>query len=288
MPRKSESPSPQTEFIFSAPPPPERPRIRRREYYKNPLKEYHEPVERAAPGRPATIYDVREFLYQEYQMPQKERDAFNRVIAETSQYQPTLWMVEKLLGNKRDLAQTRPAESGMADRFRGLIRATSWRTYDRPSTYELNVLAHTLLNDILGRQQELRQKGLPDDAKNLDDARNMANAICQSLPRERQGRTIRPAVIGSDAHPALEAIESFYGREWDRFWDLVKQNSIAWDDLAESMLATPSRPQRLRAKGIPPAAVNALQKTAETIQRLRPLRDQIYFQYLYPGWFTEK
>ena len=114
-----------------------------------------------------------------------------------------------------------------------------------------------------------------------------AQEICDALASQDHVHPDRPPRVGSDAESALRAIEKFYDQAWNSLRTELKKFSLHWEDL-EPLLKYTGRRFDLSEKGVPPDAQNAMRETLEQIQYLRPLRNQIYHQYLYPNWFSEK
>ncbi len=170
-----------------------------------------------------------------------------------------LWQVEEaLLADLEALQKKSPPITSDALRFlRGLIRAVSWRVHERPLRSLLILQAHWL------RDQALREK----DPAIQKRANEIVRAIEQNL-------------MDADAEPATQAIETELASAWHALLIELAQHQWTWSTLEavyEDDVTT-----IIRLPEQPPELVNCLHH----LHRLRLLRDALYFQRLYPTWFS--
>ncbi|HEU0050574.1 MAG TPA: hypothetical protein VFQ60_00770 [Patescibacteria group bacterium] len=203
----------------------------------------------------ATLEQVYAYLKGTYHLPKEGEPIFFEA-AETSWFHAGLWKIEQILLN--DLERAKDAQDEQQNFLRGLIRAVSWRTYDHMTTTALKRSAHVFLN-----QSKIQT--------NSQETRIFAEII----------NVLEKNLTGSSAIPALNAIEGFVDRMWKRLEFYLEESKTSWEDLAQTLLTEPEKPLNTKK-----AKAKEINEVITTLKQLRPIRDQIYFQVLYPEWLT--
>jgi hypothetical protein len=157
-----------------------------------------------------------------------------------------VWKVERSLLDDMD------AVSDLAEtqRLRGLIRAASWMTHDRPASSSLMLRARLMQERFETKRNELARTD-EAEAKEWEEEIAMATRIVEALQRQISGEALEPAV---------HAFETLYRRSLHDYENAMRLG-----------------------KQVPKKMVE-LAKTE--VESLRPLRDELYFRRLYPRWFN--
>lgn len=140
--------------------------------------------------------------------------------------------------------------------LRGLIRAGSWMTYPRPDKRDLKDAMDALRQTERQRWSWKIKQADPDTSRELSetmkDTLKQIDAIQQAIDEQR---------IGDDAEEAARHVEDIHASLWLTLKAEMRVHGLTDEDMD-------SRP-----------ATKALH---EEIERLRPIRDLLYFRRLYP------
>ncbi|MCC7522797.1 hypothetical protein IT407_03295 [Candidatus Uhrbacteria bacterium] len=174
------------------------------------------------------------------------------------------WDAEPLLLDDLELAKA-DGSAEDADRVREMIRAASWMRNPRTD----QTIALTVAQEIL-KQDEAQHK---EHARFLEKGKQTELAIVDPdiEGMEHVVKTIEQVDCESQTDKAVTYIEERLAREWDKFLNAFEQSSETeweggkktWPDLGVQL------PQKLEAQ-------------SRQISKIRQIRDQIYYQRLYP------
>ncbi|MBI5655128.1 hypothetical protein HZC53_05775 [Candidatus Uhrbacteria bacterium] len=233
-------------------------------------KKTPERTREASPSRPdlehiANLYDLQAHL-QSVRAKLKNKPAEQRLIADACdnvmgcdpwKYEP--YLLDELFRERRN--NTDPET---VPRLRGLIRAGSWTSYPRPSQKDiLHDLADVRRAEAQDWDWRLRNAD-PATAKEIREDRDEQAAEFTALEH-----AVGSGVIGEALEVHARTIENLLGHNWFALKKIMAANGLDWRQ-AETDPAT--------------------SRLFHEIQKLRPLRDYIYFRLLYPKWakFTKE
>lgn len=165
------------------------------------------------------------------------------------------WKYEPVLFDDLIAARIKEDKPGQ-DELRGIIRAGSWMTYPRVDAKDIE----SRLKSV--QQQEeaswtwrIRQAD-PDTAKELrDDLKEVQQEIVGIQ------RALTDGVVGPELESATRAIEDISARLWTDLKQLASIHGLSNEDLRRNHLTKP---------------------ITQELERLRPVRDLIYYRRLYP------
>jgi len=168
------------------------------------------------------------------------------------------WKYEPLLLDDLIKARSQNAPQTRIDELRGLIRAGSWMTYPRTGqSGALQRLREVAQSEEDGWQAKIRQAD-PDTSRELKaDMQEMLQELRQVTADLAAGKT------GPELEAAVRAVEDLNARAW---LSLKGYMAARGGDLAETKKQPAARP------------------LVEEIERLRLVRDLLYFRRLYPKW----
>ncbi|MDO8584261.1 MAG: hypothetical protein Q7R83_03735 [bacterium] len=212
-----------------------------------------QPAELALP-RITSLADVHAFLRDHFNL---SKDSLLDLTTDEPWATPELWLTERIL--LRELEEAGWSFDDKGNSLRAMIRAVSWRTHERMTPTMLSVDAHVLLNNVLISGRQAKENNA------------FAKAIVQAIDQQEKGDAAKQALL---------AIELFADRAWNRLTAFTDDRLVTWQELSSTLLAEPTK----SLKGKQTKKVTA---AVEDLQRLRPLRDQLYFQFLYPEWFLK-
>lgn len=172
-----------------------------------------------------TTLDLRKYLEEKH--PKRADICKYPIGCEIGDVEPVL------LADLNREKEVRSISKDRVNHLRKILRASSFRSHSQENKTALTRIAESLVNEVADKQRELARTE-PEEAKEYDDIRRMAEDIVRVLQRP---------LYGEEAETAVLAVEHFF--------DVAKRE----------------------------------RKDAATINRLRALRDQLYFQHLYPKWF---
>lgn len=167
---------------------------------------------------------------------------------------------------------THAKKSARVEELRALLHAVSWM-HHKPAPKETPKLVHLAkealahghdLLDQLAAERAIHARTDPQEAGEIfasrsEDVREILQAIEQGLS-------------GEAAEPATRAIEGFIDNARRTLsFRIGKGRSVNWKDVS----AHPENYREQRA-------------LLESVQDLRLVRDQIYYQRLYPDWFAKR
>ena len=166
----------------------------------------------------------------------------------------------------------REKNSERVEEARALLHAVSWMRH-KPAPKDTNKLAHLAqqalahsreLLDHLAAERAVYARTDPQEAGEVYAARaEDVNTILQAIEHN---------LSGEDAEAAARAIEDFVDDARRTLtYNIGKGRAVNWKDVS----AHPEKYREQRA-------------LFEALQNLRLVRDQIYYQRLYPDWFTKR
>lgn len=145
--------------------------------------------------------------------------------------------------------------------LRGLIRAGSWMTYEPVTESDVQ----RKLSDIQRREEadwmSRVRRSDPDTAKEL-----LENMEEQREEFERVRRAIHEGVVGETLEDAVRTIENFNAFAWTEAKKTLAAKGLAWQDARRDPAVRP---------------------LIEEIEKLRAVRDLLYFRRIYPSWAAE-
>lgn len=233
-------------------------------------KKTPERARETTPSRPdlehiANLYDLEDHL-QSVRVKLKDKPAEQRLIADACdnvmgcdpwKYEP--FVLDELFAERR-----KAGDPEAVRRLRGLIRAGSWTSYPRPTQVDvLRDLADVRRTENQDWDWRLRNAD-PDSAKEIREDRDEQSAELFSLER-----AIENGDLGETLETHARSIEDLLGHAWFSLKKLMAAKGLDWKQ-AETDPAT--------------------SQLFHEIQKLRPLRDYVYFRLLYPKWakFTKE
>ncbi len=201
----------------------------------------------------ATLTDVRTYIRTKYALPEFG-DAIFDEIAATGWSSPSLWKIEQILLEELEEKKAKKKSDKELNALRALIRAASWRTHDREDHLALSRQAHVRWNKLLANGSDKKQE-------------KEMKKLCEIIDQEKTGEKIKSTVELIETN--LQSLRRNLDQE-------LEQTNVEWHDITRTLLAIPMRPLKDGEK---------IETILTEIKQLRPLRDQIYFQYLYSEWF---
>ncbi|MDQ7814963.1 MAG: hypothetical protein RDU25_04135 [Patescibacteria group bacterium] len=168
------------------------------------------------------------------------------------------WKYEPILLDQLFAERRGAADPEKINRLRGLIRAGSWMNYPRTTEkMALEDLAVVRRSETQDWHERIRHAD-PDTSKELAKNRD---ELLEELTEAEQALTKKTTGDGLD--PAARTVEDLLGHEWFSMKQLIAANGLNWQA---------ARTHHLTAARI------------QEIERLRALRDFIYYRLLYPTW----
>jgi len=169
-------------------------------------------------------------------------------------YEPVL--IDELFSERRN--ENNPEK---IREIRGLIRAGSWMSYPRTTEkMALDDLAAIHRTETQDWHERIRHAD-PDTAKELTENRNELLAELAEI-----NRAITEKTTGETLEPAARTIENLLGHQWYTMKKMMAANGLDWKT---------AQNHHLTATHI------------KEIEKLRALRDFIYYRLLYPTWAKE-
>ncbi len=178
---------------------------------------------------------------------------------------------EDLLLKELGVAE-RAQDASHIEELRKLLHAVSWMNH-KPAPKELHKLTH-VAKQSLTHARELLDRLAAERAAHARVDPSEAHEIFASRSEDVQTiiRAIEQGLSGENAEQATKAIEGFIvdARKTLTF-QIGKGRSVDWHDVS-------TRPEHYqKQRGL-----------LDTLQELRLIRDQIYYQRLYPDWFAKR
>ncbi|MFZ2803757.1 MAG: hypothetical protein WA001_00890 [Patescibacteria group bacterium] len=172
------------------------------------------------------------------------------------------WMYEPILLDEliaeRAQASSRSTSKGSVDKLRELIRAGSWMTHERVLKDDaLEQLKRVTQLEEQDWQTKIRHAD-PDTSKELKGNLKDAQAELATV-----ARTITDGLYGQDAEPAVRSIEDLSVQAWLELKKILISHQMDFTEAWTNPLTKP---------------------LVQELETLRPLRDYLYFEYLYPHW----
>lgn len=212
------------------------------------------PSEKKKPERPAVAEKVATYFQQKYHHdPHKEQlcDAL---------FGCKVWPTEELL--LEDLVRAKHAGNAKeVSQLRDLIHANSWSSHKATPSHDALIKKASQLCEALEAERSSLARANPDDATNFDERIHEGTVILDAL---------RTHIDSERAEAAALAIEHWMDDAWRHFQAIRKSVPFDWK---EEKKLRGTRPQ--------------LRAIMERIEALRVIRDQLYFQRLYPVLFRE-
>ncbi len=168
------------------------------------------------------------------------------------------WKYEPVLLDELFTERRGSADPEKIKQLRGLIRAGSWMSYPRTTEkMALDDLSAIHRAETQEWHERIRHAD-PDTAKELAENRNELLAELAEVDR-----AITQKTTGDALDPAARTIEDLLGHEWYTVKQLMATKGLDWRS---------AQTDHLTATHI------------EEIEKLRALRDFIYYRLLYPTW----
>lgn len=166
-------------------------------------------------------------------------------------YEPIL--LEELIG---ELASDGNPER--VNRLRKLIRAGSWMSYSRENPDDVSAdLNAVRASEERSWESRIRHAD-PDTSKELRE--DMEGELKEF---DFVVRAIESNSVGRDAEPATRAIDNLQARAWNALKRLLAVRDLSLDEAKRDHVTKP---------------------LIAEIERLRPVRDLLYYRRCYPGW----
>lgn len=198
------------------------------------------------PGQKA----VRDFLEKEFPKDPKKKELCPYPGA------CDIWPVEDIL--LKDLNEAKAKSPEKVNELRKLIRAASWEAHKQKRTGEMVARARKFKDELEAQYAEVAKTD-PEEANETwkplaEHARDMYEAL-------------RDGTGGEEAEAGTVGAEIIFDRELQKVLNTLNHRRMT----VEEALALP--------------ASNPTRKIVERFsEEMRPIRDQIYYQRLFPGW----
>lgn len=206
-------------------------------------------VRKTKPERPAIAEKVKAYLDNKFAKNPNHQELCDALLG------CEVWPTEELL--LEDLKRAK--QGGVPSRIallRDLIHANSWSSHPPPPGRSSFLTTATNLHKQLISEQRSSGRLDPIDARTLQERINEGELIVEA---------IRDDIDDQEAEAATRAIEDWMDRAWHELNLVRKTLPFDW----KNQKALRGKHQRLR-------------EVMKHIETLRQLRDQIYYQRLYP------
>lgn len=245
---------------------------------------------------------VKNFLRKELLQKKQDAEAAERGLnVFCEQNVCNLWRVEPHL-----MAElVRHGDKDERDRLRQFIYAVSWRSHARPEPQQLRAQENYLTTFI--KQSSNAARGI---AKRMETGAEDERHGEQKDDKEdlRKAEAIQDAVedqtkIGASLQKAVDAIEDFMQRAYEQLGVDLRHHGLNWsllstalpsgqdmehvneDELRNAITKKLYLPEKTKKETLVKAQIL---DDLIAIQRLRGLRDYLYFKYLYPHWLNAR
>ncbi|MBM3204411.1 hypothetical protein FJZ48_00290 [Candidatus Uhrbacteria bacterium] len=183
-----------------------------------------------------------------------------------------LWQIEGYLLSALE-QKTIKGNRELRDQIRMYIRATSWFSHPRFSQEELRDRLKSFAAYHAAQYDSRRPD--PEEYETLKEKLQEITQIQSALTSN---------TLGKDLLPHIELLEKWIAqarREMDA--PILKSTDDVWGILNSTLFDEETRPKKLfHLPKTPKAQATIIRVSAENLLKLRPVRDELLFRYLYP------
>ena len=204
--------------------------------------------------RPAVAEKVRDHFRKKF-IADPQRDALCDAI-----FGCKVWPTEELL--LEDLIRAKhEGDTHQIDHLRDLVHANSWSSHTAPLSHDVLIGRAYRMKDAIATQQRSVERIDPEEGHNFDEQLHECEVILDALQTH---------IDGERAEAATRAIERWMDQAWHDLTIIKRTMPFSWE--TEKVLRR-TRPH--------------LRAILKRIEALREIRDQVYYQRLYPHLFRE-